>query len=198
MRSSPFTSRVKFDEYPLSVAFNLPDFSLQSPPYLMPPALSVFQHVQPHLLTPASVAASQFLTTHSRRFLMFDGHVQTKVECRKWLDMSMLDESISSSPASSDLKAVMPWTWFGPRTGISAADQGPQASRESVGVSESIGLRWYLPSVPALIMSKNKFKVCFRITKARSREGPKHDMLASQRLVKFGEKYDWFGLLNLG
>jgi hypothetical protein len=23
-------------------------------------------------------------------------------------------------------------------------------------------------------------------------------MLASQRLVKFGKKYDWFGLLNLG
>jgi hypothetical protein len=47
-------------------------------------------------------------------------------------------------------------------------------------------------------MSKNKFKVCFRITKARSREGQYHDMLASQRLVKFGKKYDWFGLLNLG
>ena len=91
--------------------------------------------------TAASVAASQFLTIHSRRFLMFDGHVRTTVECRKRLDISVLDESISSSPATSDLKVAMPWTWFGPRAGISGADQGPQMSRESVGVSETVGLR---------------------------------------------------------
>lgn len=83
--------------------------------------------------------------------------------------MSVLGESISSCPVSSDLKAATSWTWFGPRAGISVANQGPQASRESVGVSESIVLR-------------------FRITKPRSRDGPNHDMLASPRLVKFGQK----------